>query len=168
MQQSSEHSRHASHHVDRDPPVLPKDDLLLQCLQSRRKEDSVGADEGTETTRRPSGPGSQRVFKSSGEYDNDGVLILVIEENRLWFVKLKEYLLQRYEKVKKTVIGIGTTARASLLDLPDPPTIEVHILSSYSARIVITNTEENANQEEKYVVRYRTDPPVSPAMSRDP
>lgn len=85
---------------------------------------------------------------------------LVIEENRLWFVKLKEYLLQRYEKVKKTVIGIGITAVDSSLDLPDPPVIDVQILSCYSARIVIVNTDENASQEEKYVVRYRTDPPV--------
>lgn len=87
-------------------------------------------------------------------------VIVVIEENRLWFVKLKEYLLQRYDKVKKTVIGIGTAVVDSSLDLPDPPVVEVQILSCYSARIVIVNTDENASQEEKYVVRYRTDPPV--------
>ena len=76
-------------------------------------------------------------------------------------MKLKEYLLQRYEKVKKTVVGIGTLAVDSSLDLPEPPVIEVQIVSCYSARIVIMNTDEkNTNQEEKYVVRYRTDPPV--------
>ena len=48
------------------------------------------------------------------------------------------------------------------LDLSAPPEIEVTVMSAYTARIVITNAEVNnqATQEEKYVVRYRIDPPV--------
>lgn len=43
-----------------------------------------------------------------------------------------------------------------------PPEIDVKVVSAYIARITITNTEVNmcATQEEKYVVRYRIDPPV--------
>ena len=32
---------------------------------------------------------------------------VVIEENRLWFVRLKEYLLNRYNRAKATADGIG-------------------------------------------------------------
>ena len=73
----------------------------------------------------------------------------MIEENRLWFVRLKEYLLNRYNRAKATADGIGIE-------------IEVTVMSAYTARIVITNAEVNnqATQEEKYVVRYRIDPPV--------
>mgnify|MGYP006958022641 CR=1 FL=1 len=33
----------------------------------------------------------------------------MIEENRLWFVRLKEYLLNRYNRAKATADGIGIT-----------------------------------------------------------
>ena len=35
------------------------------------------------------------------------IIIIVIEANRIWFIRLKDYLINRYNKAKKTSQGIS-------------------------------------------------------------
>lgn len=89
---------------------------------------------------------------------------IVIETNRIWFVRLKDYLMNRYAKAKTTEQGISISfLPVFLLDLPEAPSIEVTALSEYSAMITILNEEINQSTESEllYVVRYRSLPHVS-------
>ena len=86
-------------------------------------------------------------------------MFLVIEANRVWFVRLKNYLIERYKRVRLSEKDIGTSYLPILiLDLPEKPEISVRPLSPYSVAITILN--ESINEEGPYVVRYKSLPQV--------
>ena len=86
-------------------------------------------------------------------------MFLVIEANRVWFVRLKNYLIERYKRVRLSEKDIGTSYLLILiLDLPEKPEISVRPLSPYSVAITILN--ESINEEAPYVVRYKSLPQV--------
>ena len=86
-------------------------------------------------------------------------MFLVIEANRVWFVRLKNYLIERYKRVRLSEKDIGTSYLLILiLDLPEKPEISVRPLSPYSVAITILN--ESINEEGPYVVRYKSLPQV--------
>ena len=41
-------------------------------------------------------------------------MFLVIEANRVWFVRLKNYLIERYERVRLSEKNIGTPSQQPL------------------------------------------------------
>ena len=86
-------------------------------------------------------------------------MLLVIEANRVWFVRLKNYLIERYKRVRLSEKDIGISCLPILiLDLPEKPEISVRPLSPYSVAITILN--ESINEEAPYVVRYKSLPQV--------
>lgn len=85
--------------------------------------------------------------------------VLVIEANRVWFVRLKNYLIDRYKRVRLSEKDIGTPQQTvSSVDLPEKPEISVKPLTPYSASITILN--ESITEEAPYVVRYKSLPQV--------
>ena len=91
----------------------------------------------------------------------------MVEANREWFVRLKDYLVKRYKAAKELrERDGGCGAVASCPDLPEAPIIAVNCMSPYNAMITVTNSEVNASCEEQlFVVKYRTVPHVGSARS---
>lgn len=90
------------------------------------------------------------------------ILKLVIEANRTWFVRLKEYLIDRFHKAKTTEQGLSSIPVVFQIDLPVAPEIEVNAISEFSAEIIIVNSEINkcSDKERLFVVRYKSLPDV--------
>lgn len=94
-----------------------------------------------------------------------------MEANREWFVRLKQYLIERYHAAKDMKEG-RSSHRASVtqVDVPVAPIIAARSISPYKVEITVLNEEvvDEECKEHLFVVKYRTLPHVavpSPAQS---